>query len=117
MAILAPVLAMLLIGVVNWGSVFFVQHHMVQATREGARVLARPGVEPERAKLQMQDYLTKYYPALMERNAFTVTATRNEQDNAVLTVSVSLNFSDAGVLGGILLPSKKMHSSLTMRGE
>lgn len=117
MAILAPVLAMLLVGVVNWGSVFFVQHHLVQATREGARVLARPGVDTERAKSQMNDYLTKYYPVLMQRNAFTVTAERTGESPELLTVSVSLNFSDAGVLGGTLLPSSKMQSTLIMRGD
>src|SRR5437868_1635716 len=42
-AVMAPLFFVILFGIVEWGSIFFLQNNMVNAAREGARTAAVQG--------------------------------------------------------------------------
>lgn len=111
-AITLPILTLLLVGVLDWGLILFMDQHMVQAAREGARVRAAegPSYNNSRAATVTQAYLTNVYPSLASK--FTVTASPNGGNSAWVQVDIPL--ADASLTHGLLvLPG----GNLTMRVE
>ncbi len=104
LAVLLPVLGLLLGGIVEFGSAFWVRHHMLQATREGTRILSLSGTDEQRAIKRARDYLGKHYPGLMEREAFAFSAGREGPSDREVFVEIRISYGDATILGGWVLP-------------
>ncbi len=117
MAVLAPVIAILLFGVLEWGSAFWMRHHMIQATREGARVLALAGTTQEQAIQRTTAYLEEHYPGMVEGEVFRI-ATSDADASQEVWVEVRISYREAAILGGLVMPQgSDMVTRLVMRKE
>jgi hypothetical protein len=114
-AIATPVIAMVVIGAVNWGSVYIVHQQMAAASDAGARYFGQPGVEAEQVVQHVRERLSESYPELVRQNAFKVSAGRDQKDDQLVIVNVQLKYSEAGALGGLLLPDSELRTRTAFR--
>jgi Flp pilus assembly protein TadG len=123
MAIVAPVLIAILFAVVEFGSILYTQHTLVEASRSGARQLAIQGTTEQEAIDIAEDYLSG-----ANISGATVTAQNayaGYGDDATareVWVNIELPIVHASLLGDALgvFPSAAVltaHSSMRKEGE
>jgi hypothetical protein len=124
MALLVPLISLLLGGVVDWSCVFFVRHHMLQATREGTRILSLVGTTPEQAVARSTDYLDDYYASMVTRGVFrfatheTGASTEAVAETEEVWLEIRCKYADASLLGGWGMPAQQdMVTRLYMRRD
>lgn len=114
-AIATPLIAMVVVGAVNWGSVYIVHGQMAAASEAGARFFSQPGIEPDHVVQHVREKLAESYPDLVRQNAFKVNAGRDKNDDKLVIVNVQLKYSEAGALGGLLLPDSDLRTRTALR--
>ncbi len=97
LAAVAPVLIVLILGMIEFGRVMMVEHVLTNAAREGARRAALPGSTADDAKTVVSDYLTSAgingaNPADVSPDPATA------QAGTAITVTVSVSFSNVSWL-------------------
>ncbi len=110
-ALVVPVLLLILIGVIQYGNIFYMRHVMAFASREAARSYA----VGESNGTQAQTLAANLLAANSTLN-FTVNVTEPTGSSADVIVTISLPMADAGIvniLGSLL--SGNIESSATMR--
>lgn len=89
--IMAPLFFMLLFGIVEWGSMFFLQNNMVNAAREGARTAAVQGGNMAAANAAACRWLSG------AGQTFTIQSTDGCNTVQDVTVQVSLSKASASL--------------------
>ena len=115
LAFVLPVLLMLMIGIIDFSSLFFLRNNMVTIARDSARALALGAVTPAEAKKLAEDNLVNW------NATFTVTAEEpvNPGDTDVV-VSISVPMADAAPIGLVFDMvgfTGTMDARVTMRQE
>ena len=111
-AILLPVLTLLLVGVIDWGLILFMDQHLIQATTLGTRIRAAegPNYSSSRAEGATRAYLVKIYPSLA--SDFTVTSSGGGNR---AWVQVEIPLADASLTHGVLvLPGGNLSTRIEM---
>ncbi len=96
-ALVLPVLATLMTGILDFGFLFFVQHNMVTAARESARALAVQSVTEVQAEQMAHDKLDGWA-------SFDVVATEPGPANPAdvdVVVTITVSMQDAAPIGFI----------------
>ncbi len=106
-ALIAPVLILLVFGIVQFGFAFYTYNEMLNGAREGARRLA-VGTTMEVAKQRALDVM------VLERNYQFPTPTPAADE---VTMTVTLKLSEAMVVAVLLLPDFALIASVTMHKE
>lgn len=116
LAISLLLLLVILFGIIELGSVFYVRHNMVQAAREAARTLAVQDGTAAQANAVAQDRLSP----LPNSGSFQISITQpsgaNPNDRDV-SVEISVPMKDAGVIDPFGILSGTLKSKVTMRKE
>ncbi len=118
LALVSPFLILLMIGIVDFGGLFFLQNNMHTAARESARALAVQAVSESEAEQLAQDKLMNWGATFT-----VVTTTPNPAIPAEtdVTVSISVPMADAAPIGLIfdLIGSTggTLQTQFTMREE
>ena len=107
LAICLPLLILLAFGIVEIGMVFYVQHNMYQAAREGARYMSVLEATPAQAETRVNNMLAPF------DLTFTVNATATAPD-ATVTVTVDKDEAAFGDPLQIFSPGN-MGATVTMR--
>ena len=94
LAFVLPVLIMLMVGIIDFSSLFFLRNNMVTVARDSARALAVGAVTTTEAKQLAEDNLINW------NATFTVTAEEpvNPGDTDVV-VTISVPMADAAPIG------------------
>ena len=111
-----PFFIMLLFGIVEFGRAMMVQQMMTNAAREGAREAVIPGKTTADAKAAAIAALA-VTGIPCDENKITVTPDPAAAfDNAQITVTISIPFSDVSWIAGSYITAK-LTSSTSMRSE
>jgi Flp pilus assembly protein TadG len=113
--ILAPVFFLITFGIIEFGSIFFVQNTMVNAAREASRSMAVQGLTSAQAQTIAMNYLTGY----------TQPFTYNIRDNCLdspkaqeVTVTITTDAASASLVNYLgLFTGKTLSSKVIMRKE
>lgn len=113
LAICLPLLLLLVLGIVEWGSVMFVRNNMLHAAREGCRAYAVRDVGHDGAIAVTQNRLTG-----MNYN-FTVTASPENSTADERWVEITTTYDDIAMGDPLKLFTNKndMTIRVTMRRE
>lgn len=103
-AILAPVLVMLLLGIMEFGRAYSVQISLTNAAREGVRAMAINGSQTT-ARTAAKNAATQLRPALADGNITFSAATCAVDSQMTVTVSYSLS-TMTGIAGPFAMTSK-----------
>jgi Flp pilus assembly protein TadG len=120
--VLAPLFFVILFGIVEWGSMFYLQNSMVNAAREGARTAAVQGGTMANASNAACKWLGG------SGQTFTITSTDKCTASQDVSVQVSLSRANASLLnmfftmdssGGLSISTwgGTLGASVTMRKE
>ena len=121
LAVVSPFLVLILLGITQFGSLFYTRHSLVHAAREAARELAIQGTSEEAAVAIAENYL-----ATVGVRGATITAENayaGSGDDAAsrrVKVAIELPVDDAMILGDTLnmfAPDFKVTAESTMRKE
>jgi Flp pilus assembly protein TadG len=116
-AIVAPVLVLLILGMIEYGRLVMCQQVLTNATREGARAAVLDGATTSGVTTVVSDFLTG-----SRISGATITVNPSPPSNAAfgapVTVSVSIPFSQVSWLPTpMFLGSKTLTASTVMRRE
>lgn len=116
-AVCAPVLVLLLIGMIEFGRMVMVQQVLTNASREGCRVAILDGSTNSEIQTTVSNYLSG-----SNINGATVTVTPNDPNTAPaggpITVAVSIPYSQVTwIPAPMFLGGKTMAASTVMRRE
>ncbi len=118
LALVSPFLVLLMIGIVDFGGLFFLQNNMHTAARESARALAVQAVSESQAEQMAEDKLMNWGAT------FSVDATVPNPANPAetdVTVSISVPMADAAPIGLIFdligTSGGTIQTQVTMREE
>ena len=116
-AVVAPVLIMLLLGMIECGRMIMVQQSLTTAVREGARSAIIEGTSDSTAKNVVESFL-----AGVGVSGTSITVTPSNTDSMAhgqpITVSVSVPFSEVSWLPNpFFLKNTTLSSTATMRRE
>lgn len=112
MAILSPFLILILFGIIEVGSVFFVRHNMFQAAREAARALAVGSASATEAENLARDRLADVHAT------FDVsTADADPGDDVSVEISTTLDQAALGDVLGLFSSGSSLQARVLMRKE
>ncbi len=116
-AIVAPVLLLLVFGMIEYGRLIMVQQVLTNATREGARRAVLDGATTSAVTSVVTDYLSTSHIS-----GAVITVTPNPPSNAAfgepVTVSAQVSFSEVSWLPTpMFLSGKTMSATTVMRRE
>lgn len=95
MAVLAPLLLTIMLGIIEFGWVFMVRQTMTTAAREGARVATLQGT----TESDIQERVTSYMgPSGL--TSYTLTITRATEEDPTETVKIQIPYADVSLVGG-----------------
>jgi Flp pilus assembly protein TadG len=95
-AVMAPLFFIILFGIVEWGSMFYLQNNMVNAAREGARTAAVQGGTMAAASQSACRWLSG------SGQTFTITSTDRCNAAQDVTVQVSISRANASLFNMFL---------------
>jgi Flp pilus assembly protein TadG len=95
MAIVAPLLCTLLLGIIEYGWVFSVRQALTNAAREGARTAALAGSTSADVQNRVSSFLQPYH-----LQNYTMTLTRSTPQNPNETVAISVPYRNVTLMGG-----------------
>lgn len=115
-AFVAPLLVLLVFGMIEFGRMIMVQQILVNAAREGARKAVLPGATDDMAKTTVNDYL-KNTNISGHETAVSPSAS-NATGGTSIAVSVSVPYKDVTWLPfANFLSGKTLSASAVMRKE
>ena len=95
LAVVAPLLFAILFGIIEFGWMFTVQHTMVNAAREGARIGVLPGME----LTDIQTRTTEYLQPMGLDDDVTVTITEATESDPFVSVVLTVPREQVSLLG------------------
>lgn len=95
MALITPVLAAMIFGILEFGWLLTVQHTLVNAAREGARLGVLQGTEPEEIEQRVLEYLA---PMGLD-SVVTVDVTEATLDDPTVLVVVTAPRDEVSLVG------------------
>jgi len=108
MAFATIVFAMLITGLISFGSLFFIQGSMADAARDTVRRMATGEMTPVQAQTYAQDSLINW------GMTYSVTATNDGTD---ATVNISVPMVEAALIDFLGIFSGQLTASVTMPAE
>jgi Flp pilus assembly protein TadG len=115
-ACVAPIFFLLLFGIIEFGRAMMVQQVLINATREGARQAAMPGVTMEEVEDVVAEYLTSARVAANEADITITPDPAAALNNEQITVGVSVPYSEVSWIPSSYI-SRSLRASTTMRSE
>lgn len=113
----APFLIVILVGIIDFGSMFLLQYDMTFAAREAARALALGSVGPDEAEQMIRNRLGKWPVSFTTSAALPDPANPSESD---VVVTVSVPMADAAPIGFIfdtLHYDGRLNAQIVLRKE
>lgn len=111
MAIVLPILMLLLFGIIEFGHVMFVRYNMINAATQAARVgVVTPNATEELLVARAQDALDN---SGMGQYAMSISAEITSPPDIVITVSVSIPYSEVAIFSGFMSESLVLSSTCT----
>jgi Flp pilus assembly protein TadG len=117
-AVLAPLLFLLIFGMIEYGRMIMVQQMITNAAREGARVAILEGETEDSVKTLVKDRLAEAVP--LEDSDIVITPDNFETatGGTKITVAVGINFDQISWLPQILyLGNTRLTATSSMRKE
>jgi hypothetical protein len=103
MALIAPLLVLIFMGMVECGSVLYSRHTVLMAAREGARQLAVEGATEEEAIDAAQDILGAGNISVDDEQIEAENAWAGDgNEDRVVSVSITVPIDEATILGDVL---------------
>lgn len=121
LAVVSPLLVLILLGILEFGFVFFTRQTMVHAAREGIRHIAVEGASEVEGVQVTQDYLDAFGisgATITAQNAYK--GNGNTAADRQVTMQVELPAENASLIGdvlGLFSPGSKISVDLSMRKE
>lgn len=113
MAVVAPILITLLLGIVEYGRRMMIHQTLIHAAREGCRTGVLQGSTEQEIMARVEDYMI---PAGLPN--YNVNITRATPDNPIETVQVTVNKGDITLFGAFFgSTSGQLGSTCSMRKE
>lgn len=114
LAVAAPLMFAMLFGIIEFGWLFTVQHTMVNAAREGARLGSLSGVTIAEIEERVDQFLA---PMNLETKV-TTTVTEATTDEPVVTVTLTVPQADVSLVGNFFgLTMGTVTGTASMRKE
>jgi Flp pilus assembly protein TadG len=114
MAVITPFVFALLFGIIEFGWLFTVQHTMVNASREGARIGVLQGSDVADVEAQARSFLE---PMGLDDDV-TVEITEATVDNPFVTVRLTVPREDVSLVGNFFgFVGGTVEGTTTMRKE
>ena len=114
LAIVSPLLFAMLFGIIEFGWLFTVQHTMVNASREGARVGCLSGATVEDITQTTRDFLTP----MGLQDKVTINITEPTIDDPFITVQITVPREDVSLVGNFFgFSGGQLEGTTTMRQE
>ena len=114
LAIVSPLMFAILFGIIEFGWMFTVQHTMVNASREGARVGILPGVTVPEIEARTREFLA---PMNLEDDV-TVNVTEATPSDPFVTVQVTVPREEVSLVGNFFgFTGGMLEGTTTMRLE
>lgn len=95
LAVTAPLMFAMLFGIIEFGWLFTVQHTMVNAAREGARLGSLQGVTVE----EIEDRVKEFLAPMKLENKVTVDVDEATTEDPVVTVTLTVPQADVSLVG------------------
>jgi Flp pilus assembly protein TadG len=115
-AIVAPLLVLLILGMIEFGRMIMVQQILTNGAREGARKAVLPGVTDTMVQKTIDDYLKNADIKGFSRSVSP--STDSAAGGTSITVTVSVPYKDVTWLPvGQFLTDKTLSASVVMRKE
>jgi Flp pilus assembly protein TadG len=113
MAVLAPLLLTIMLGIIEFGWVFMVRQTMTTAARGGARVATLQGTTETDIEDRVNDYMS---PSGL--STYTITITRATEEDPTETVRIQIPYADVSLVGGYFGPTNfNLSATSSMRKE
>jgi Flp pilus assembly protein TadG len=113
--ILAPVFFLITFGIIEFGSIFFIQNTMVNAAREASRSMSVQGLTSAQAQAIAANYLSGYTQAFTYNIRDHCLDSPKVQD---VTVTISTDAAAASLVNYMgLFTGETLSSTVTMRRE
>lgn len=114
LAIVSPLLFAMLFGIIEFGWLFTVQHTMVNASREGARIGCLRGAALEDIMETTRNFLTP----MGLQDKVTINITEATIDDPFVTVRITVPREDVSLVGNFFgFSGGQLEGSTTMRQE
>ncbi len=114
LAVVSPLMFAMLFGIIEFGWLFTVQHTMVNASREGARLGVLRGATVEEIVVQTQSFLE---PMGLE-DTVTINVTEATVDDPFVTVQLTVPREDVSLVGDFFgFEGGTLEGTTTMRQE
>jgi Flp pilus assembly protein TadG len=114
LAVVSPLLFAMLFGIIEFGWLFTVQHSLVNASREGARVGCLSGAEVEDIRQTTKDFLTP----MGLQDKVTIVITESTVDDPFVTVKITVPREDVSLVGNFFgFSGGQLEGTTTMRQE
>ena len=111
-AFIMPVLLVMFSGILQFGSVMFLENHMTNVAREASRQVAVGALDEDDAAEMVQNALINWGVT------YQVTVTTDDDDDEDITVAISLPMSEAAIIDVLgLFETGNLSASVTMRLE
>jgi len=114
LAVIAPVLVVLLFGIIEFGWMFSVRNAMLNAAREGARLGALQGYTTADVVARVQEMLT---PMGLNNGQVTIQVQDATPADPVVTVTLSVPQADVSLVGNMFNLSGEIRATASMRKE
>jgi Flp pilus assembly protein TadG len=115
-ACVAPVVFLVVFGLIELGRTLMVQQLLVNATREGARKAALPGVTRDAVETAVTDYLQGMCIAVDPANISITPDPATCVDNQTITVAIALPYAQVSWVPKFSLTGS-LEASARMRSE
>ncbi len=114
LAVVSPVMFAMLFGIIEFGWLFTVQHTMVNASREGARVGILRGASVE----EIEETTRSFLAPMGLNDDVTVTITEATVEDPFVTVQVTVPREDVSLVGNFFgFEGGMLEGTTTMREE
>jgi Flp pilus assembly protein TadG len=114
LAVVSPVLFAMLFGIIEFGWLFTVQHTMVNAAREGARLGVLQGVTLE----EIQEETIQFLEPMGLEDQVTIAITEATVDDPFVTVRLTVPREDVSLVGNFFgFVGGMVEGTATMRKE
>jgi Flp pilus assembly protein TadG len=109
--ILAPVFFLIVFGIIEWGSIFYIQNNMVNSARQAARSVAVQNLSLATANQNACNQLIGY------GLTYTITTSNLCPANQDIRVQVTVDAAAASMVNYMNMMNGTLNASVTMRNE
>lgn len=115
-ALVAPLLVVLVFGMIEFGRMFMAEQVLTNAAREGARKAVLPGATDAQAQTTIDDYLSG--ASITGHSRSVSPSTTSAEGGTAITVTVSVPYNQVSWLPvSTFLPGKTLSAKVVMRKE